>query len=90
MTSPEMGTSYSDLKAFVGSLSAQWGADLLARGVGKLISPSGKAGLVSLIGQGLIRLGGGLAGLNFTIQGRESETAQEAVNAIVGRAMNTM
>lgn len=90
MTSPEMGTSYSDLKAFVGSLSAQWGADLLARGVGKLISPSGKAGLVSLIGQGLIRLGGGLAGLNFTIQGRESETAQEAINAMVGRAMNTM
>lgn len=90
MTTPEMGTSYSDLKAFVGSLSAQWGADLLARGVGKLISPSGKAGLVSLIGQGLIRLGGGLAGLNFTIQGRESETAQEAINAIVGRAMNTM
>ena len=90
MTSPEMGTSYSDLKAFVGSLSAQWGADLLARGVGKLISPTGKAGLASLIGQGLIRLGGGLAGLNFTIQGRESETAQEAINAIVGRAMNTM
>lgn len=90
MTSPEMGTSYSDLKAFVGSLSAQWGADLLARGVGKLISPTGKAGLASLIGQGLIRLGGGIAGLNFTIQGRESETAQEAINAIVGRAMNTM
>lgn len=90
MTSPEMGTSYSDLKAFVGSLSAQWGADLLARGLGKLISPSGKAGLVSAIGQGLIRLGGGIAGLNFTIQGRESETAQEAINAIVGRAMNTM
>lgn len=90
MTSPEMGTSYSDLKAFIGSLSAQWGADLLARGVGKLISPTGKAGLASLIGQGLIRLGGGIAGLNFTIQGRESETAQEAINAMVGRAMNTM
>lgn len=90
MTTPEMGTSYSDIKAFVGSLSSQWGAELLARGVGKLISPSGKAGLVSSIGQGLIRLGGGIAGLNFTIQGRESETAQEAINAMVGRAMNTM
>lgn len=90
MTTPEMGTSYSDIKAFVGSLSAQWGADLLARGLGKLISPSGKAGLASLIGQGLIRLVGGLAGLHFTIEGRESETAQEAINAMVGRAMNTM
>ena len=90
MTSPEMGTSYSDLKAFVGSLGAQWGADLLARGVGKLISPNSKAKLAGLIAQGAIRLGGGLAGLHFTIEGRESETAQEAINAMVGRAMNTM
>lgn len=90
MTTPEMGTSYSDIKAFVGSLSSQWGADLLARGVGKLISPNSKAKLAGLIAQGVIRLGGGLAGLHFTIEGRESETAQEAINAMVGRAMNTM
>ena len=90
MTTPEMGTSYSDIKAFVGSLSSQWGADLLARGVGKLISPNSKAKLAGLIAQGAIRLGGGLAGLHFTIEGRESETAQEAINAMVGRAMNTM
>ena len=90
MTTPEMGTSYSDIKAFVGSLSSQWGADLLARGVGKLVSPNSKAKLAGLIAQGAIRLGGGLAGLHFTIEGRESETAQEAINAMVGRAMNTM
>lgn len=90
MTTPEMGTSYSDIKAFVGSLSSQWGAELLARGVGKLVSPNSKLKLAALIAQGVIRLGGGLAGLNFTIEGRESETAQEAINAMVGRAMNTM
>ena len=90
MTTPEMGTSFSDIKAFVGSLSAQWGADLLARGIGKLVSPSSKARLAALIAQGAIRLGGGLAGLHFTIEGRESETAQEAINAMVSRAMNTM
>lgn len=90
MTTPEMGTSYSDLKAFVGSLSAQWGADLLATGVGKLVSPNSKARLAVWIAQGAIKLGGALAGLHFTIEGRESETAQEAINAMVGRAMNTM
>lgn len=90
MTTPEMGTSYSDLKAFVGSLSAQWGADLLATGVGKLVSPNSKARLAVWLTQGAIKLGGALAGLHFTIEGRESETAQEAINAMVGRAMNTM
>jgi len=49
MTTPEMGTSFSDIKAFVGSLSAQWGADLLARGIGKLVSPSSKARFAALI-----------------------------------------
>ena len=90
MTTPEIGTSFSDLKAFVGSLGAQWGADLLARGIGKLINPASKARLPLTIAQGLIRLGGGVAALDFTIEGRQSETAQEAINSIVSRAMNTM
>lgn len=90
MTSPELGTSFSDLKAFVGSLSAQWGADLLARGIGMLINPGSKLKAPLTIAQALTRLGGAYFGLKYTIEGRESETAQEAINSMVSRAMNTM
>lgn len=90
MTTPEMGTSYSDLKAFIGSLSAQWGAEALAAGLGALVNPASKARLAVSVGQGAIRLGGALAGLHFTIQGRQSETAQEAINSMVSRTMAAM
>ena len=90
MTLPEVGTSFSDLKSFILSLGSQWGAELTAKALQKFINPAGKLGLVSSIAQGAARLAGAYGGLHFTIAGRQSETAQESINAMVSRAMSSM
>ena len=74
---PEIGTSFSDLKSYVGSLTSTVGADMLANLVASSMKP-GKAATAAKLAIGALGYG---AGLSFTISGRESETAQEAINA---------
>lgn len=83
---PEVGTSFSDLKSYLGSIVAAVGAEKLGQLAASAISP-GKYATAAKLAIGALGYG---TGLGFTMSGRESETAQEALNAQIDRITNSL
>lgn len=83
---PEIGTSFSDLKSYLGSIVTSVGAEKLGQLAAQAISP-GKAGTAAK--WAISALGYGTA-LGFTMSGRESETAQEAISAQIERVQRSL
>ena len=83
---PEVGTSFSDLKSYLGSIVTAVGAEKLGQLAASAISP-GKYATAAKLAIGALGYG---AGLGFTMSGRESETAQEALNAQIDRITNSL
>lgn len=83
---PEVGTSFSDLKSYLGSIVTVVGAEKLGQLAASAISP-GKYATAAKLAIGALGYG---AGLGLTMSGRESETAQEALNAQIDRITNSL
>ncbi len=83
---PEVGTSFSDLKSYLGSIVTAVGAEKLGQLAASAISP-GKYATAAKLAIGALGYG---TGLGFTMSGRESETAQEALNAQIDRITNSL
>lgn len=83
---PEVGTSFSDLKSYLGSIVTAVGAEKLGELAASAISP-GKYATAAKLAIGALGYG---TGLGFTMSGRESETAQEAHNAQINRITNSL
>lgn len=83
---PEVGTSFSDLKSYLGSIVTAAGAEKLGQLAASAISP-GKYATAAKLAIGALGYG---TGLGFTMSGRESETAQEALNAQIDRITNSL
>ena len=83
---PEVGTSFSDLKSYLGSIVTAVGAEKLGQLAASAISP-GKYATAAKLAIGALGYG---TGLGFAMSGRESETAQEALNAQIDRITNSL
>lgn len=83
---PEIGTSFSDMQSFIGTIATGQAANMLANGI-QYVLPGSNVGKSAGLG---IKLLGNVAALGFTVSGRESETAQEAIGAWTDKVYNNL
>lgn len=83
---PEIGTSFSDMQSFIGTIATGQAANMLANSI-QYVLPGSNVGKFAGLG---VKLLGNVAALGFTVSGRESETAQEAIGAWTDKVYNNL